>query len=54
MTRLEYLKTQIDYSKLLEHIKMRDFDEFVLNRYGDIVVYRVYGNNETNYRAYGR
>ena len=49
MTRLDYLKDQKDNSKMLQHVRLRDFDEFVINRHGDIITCRVYGNNKDNY-----
>lgn len=49
MTRLDYLKEQMDYSKMLQHVRLREFDEFVINRHGDIITCRVYGNNKNNY-----
>lgn len=54
MTRLDYLKDQMDYSKMLQHVKLRDFDEFVINRYGDVITCRVYGNSKDNYKLYCR
>lgn len=52
MTRLDYLKDQLDYSQMLRHVRLREFDEFVINRHGDIITCRVYGNNKNNYELY--
>lgn len=49
MTRLDFLKDNVGYSELMRHTKLWDFDEFVVNRWGDVCVYRVYGNNKDNY-----
>lgn len=54
MTRLEFLKQNVSYSKLYEHIRMRDFDEFVVNRWGDTCTFRVYGNSKETYKIYER
>lgn len=43
--RLKWFKEQVDYSKMLDHTHYGDMDEFVVNRYGDIITYRVYGNS---------
>lgn len=50
MTRLDFLKKNIDYSELIRHYEYRDCDEFIVDRYGDICVFRVYGNSENNYK----
>lgn len=52
MTRLDYLKDQLDYSQMLRHVRLREFDEFVINRHGDIITCRVYGNNKNSYELY--
>ena len=49
MTRLEFFKKNMSYSKLYEHYKGVDFDEFVVDRWGDVCKFRVYGNNIKNY-----
>ena len=54
MTRLDYLKERMSYSKMIEHVELRDFDEFVINRYGDVITCRVYGNSKDNYELYCR
>ena len=54
MSRLEWFKEHMSYSKLRDHIKMWDFDEFVVNRWGDVCVFRVYGNSKETYKMYER
>lgn len=54
MTRKEYFKKHISYTKLLDHYRMYDFVEFVVNRYGDINVYRVYGHDKNSYKLVER
>lgn len=54
MTRLEFFKKEVSYSKLYDHYKWPDYDEFIVSRWGDTCTYRVYGNNETNYKIYER
>ena len=49
MTRLEFFKNSVGYSELIRHTKLWDFDEFVVNRWGDIRVFRVYGKNIESY-----
>ena len=50
MTRLEWFKENISYSKMLRHTRMWDFDEFVIERWGDVCVFRVYGRNQSDYQ----
>ena len=50
MTRLEWFKENVDYSKMLEHHSYRDCDIMVVNRFGDIIEYYVEGTNESNYK----
>lgn len=52
MTRFEFFKKHMSYSKLYEHIKMRDFDEFIVNRWGDVCRFRVYGNSKETYELF--
>lgn len=49
MTRLDFFKNKVSCSQLLRHNEYRDCDEFVVDRWGDVVTYRVYGSNKENY-----
>ena len=48
MTRLECLNEHTD-GIIIRKVETRDFLEVVMDRYGDIVTYRVYGKEQTGY-----
>lgn len=51
MTRLEFFKEHKD-GLILRKFETRDFLEVTVDRYGDVLTYRVYGNDESDYRLY--
>ena len=48
MTRFDYLKEHTD-GIVLRKIETRDFLEVVMDRYGDVVTYRVYGDEKSGF-----
>ena len=48
MTRLDYLKEQKS-GIILKKNDTRDFLEVVMDRYGDVVTYRVYGDAQRGF-----
>ena len=52
MSRLTYLKENVSFSKLIKHYEYRDCDEFIVDRWGDVCVFRVYGDNEDNFKIF--
>ena len=48
MTKLDYAKEHID-GFILRKTETRDFLELVVDRYGDIVTYRVYGDSKNGF-----
>ena len=46
----KFYKKIPDHSEVLQVSETRDFVEFVINRYGDIEVYRVYENGTITMR----
>lgn len=48
MTRLEYLYENTD-GIILRKIETREFLEVTMDRYGDIVTYRVYGDENKGF-----
>ena len=54
MTRKGFFKKNVSYSKLYKHIELRDFDEFHVNKFGDLCCYRVYGNSAKDFKIYER
>lgn len=49
MSRKDFLDNHVGYSKLIAHHQYRDCDEFAVERWGDLCVFRVYGNSEKDY-----
>ena len=49
MTRLQYFVDNVDYTDVLRKVETRDFLEVVVDRYGDIITYRVYGDKESGF-----
>lgn len=54
MTRFEYFNEHKTYTRLLAKYETREFLEVTVDRFGDVVTYRVYGDNENNYKIYER
>ena len=48
MTRFDYLKEHTS-GIILRKIDTRDFLEVVIDRYGDVVTYRVYGDEKRGF-----
>lgn len=49
MTRWQWFNEQVDYSCILRKTETRDFLEVVVDRYGDILCYRVYGDEKSGF-----
>lgn len=49
MTRLDYFNEKVD-GIILQMFATRDFLEVVVDRYGDVIKYRVYGNEQEGFR----
>lgn len=43
---LKILNSHTSFSKILSHYETKDFHEFIVNRYGDVVNYRVYNSGQ--------
>ena len=54
MTRKGFFKKNVSYSKLYKHIKMVEFDEFHVDRWGNVCCFRVYGNSAKDFKLYER
>lgn len=52
MTRFEYFNEHKTCTRLLAKYETREFLEVTVDRFGDVVTYRVYGDNESNYKIY--
>ena len=48
MTRLDYLYENVD-GIILQKIETREFLQVVVHRYGDLITYRVYGNEQEGF-----
>ena len=48
-TRYQYFLDAYDFSEVLRKFETRDFLEITVDRYGDIVTYRVYGDEESGF-----
>jgi hypothetical protein len=48
MSRMEWFKNYSS-SKILDYFETDKFLEVTVNKYGDIITYRVYGDNEKEY-----
>lgn len=49
MTRLEFLKQEVCWDRLLEQREGRDCSEYVVANGGDVCHYRVYGDSDGEY-----
>lgn len=54
MTRYQYFLDAYDFSEVLRKFETRDFLEITVNRYGDVVTYRVYGDQDNGFDVYMR
>ena len=48
MTRLDYFYENVD-GIILRKIETREFLELAVERYGDLITYRVYGNEQEGF-----
>lgn len=53
-TRYQYFIDAYDFSEILRSFETRDFLEITVDRYGDVVTYRVYGDEENGFEVYVR
>lgn len=49
MTRWQWFINEVDFSDILRKVETRDFLEVVVDRYGDVVTYRVYGDEKSGF-----
>ena len=49
MNRYQWFINEVDFSEILRKVETRDFLEIVVDRYGDVVTYRVYGNEKEGF-----
>lgn len=52
MTRLEWFEKYICDWRILDHECYGEYDQIIVKYGSDVSVYRVYGTNESNYKAY--
>ena len=49
MTRLQYFLDNVDFTDILRKVETREFLELVVDRYGDVITYRVYGDKTNGF-----
>lgn len=54
MTRYQYFVDTYDFSEILRTFEGRNFLEITVDRYGDVITYRVYGDDESGFDVYER
>lgn len=52
-TRMDFLEEQVGFDYVMEQREGRDFTEFVISMGGDVLAYRVYGQ-QGSYEVYAR
>lgn len=54
MSRLEFFKNKYSPSKILDVYECREFTEIVFREGGDVLTFRIYGNERDEFKVYER
>ena len=54
MTRWQWFIEEMDFSEVLRKTETRDFLEVVVDRYGDVCTFRVYGDEKSGFSLTAR